>query len=206
MIRCKWDKNHPSSPTSSLHPDPLRTDLSAPGKWRNSPDKITVSWQRSRYVLFVDRSERMRRAKRRNLNRAPTLVSHANPKLPISLAILSSRRGPRGGTGVYGINNCQFRRARDRRETVRTHRWQVIFSHLRCHEEWRIVLAVGRNRPFVLTRLHRSLQRRIRRRPVENFVPLLKPALKRTPAQGCCGSRATNARVRAYLRGKYSVR
>lgn len=118
MIRCKRDKNHPSSPTSSLHPDPLTTDLSAPGKWRNSPDKITVSWQRSRYVLFVDRSERMRRAKRRNLNRAPTLVSHANPKLPISLAILSSRRGPRGGTGVYGINNCQFRRARDRRETV----------------------------------------------------------------------------------------
>lgn len=203
MIRCKRDKNHPSSPTSSLHPDPLTTDLSAPGKWRNSPDKITVSWQRSRYVLFVDRSERMRRAKRRNLNRAPTLVSHANPKLPISLAILSSRRGPRGGTGVYGINNCQFRRARDRRETA-GHTVGRSFSLI--YVATRIVLAVGRNRPFVLTRLHRSLQRRIRRRPVENFVPLLKPALKRTPAQGCCGSRATNARVRAYLRGKYSVR
>lgn len=40
------------------------------------------------------------------------------------------------------------------------------------------MLAVGRNRPFVLTRPHRSLQRRIRRRPVENFVPLLKPGFK----------------------------
>lgn len=89
------DKNHPSSPTSPLHPDPLTTDLSAPGEVKKlSRDKITVS----RYRLIVDRSGRMRRAKRRNLNRAATLVSHANPKLPISLAILSSRRGPRGGT------------------------------------------------------------------------------------------------------------